>query len=243
MSDKKEVKKPGYIQEFFKGVFWENPTFVVVLGLCPTLAVTTQTINGAAMGVAVIFVLVFSNMFISMLRNWIPDTVRIPSYIVIVASFVTVVSLLMQAFTPDLFKAMGIFIPLIVVNCIILGRAEAFANRNTVGRSILDGFGMGLGFGLALTLIGAIREFLGSSMITLMFAGQGVILNFGNPIMGDPSILNIATLITDPALVMIMPPGGFLVMGLILAFIKYIGNKMDDAKKAAKKKTASAGGK
>ncbi|MGC8765008.1 MAG: electron transport complex subunit RsxE [Brevinematia bacterium] len=204
--------------ELTKGIFRENPIFVVVLGLCPTLAVSTQTINGIGMGIAVIFVLTFSNLLISLLRKWIPNEVRIPAYISIIASFVTIVSLLMQAFTPDLSRALGIFIPLIVVNCIILGRAEAFASKNDPLHSIFDGIGMGLGFSLSLTVIAFIREILGSGTITLQLAGVGPVISLKN-------------IISDPAVVFILPPGGFIVLGLLLAFFQYLKNKKQSAKK------------
>lgn len=236
MSDKNKVSAWA---EMTKGIIKDNPVFVAALGLCPTLAVTTQTINGLAMGVAVIFVLVFSNIFVSLLRDFIPKTVRIPSYILIIASFVTLVSLFLQAFAPDMNKALGIFIPLIVVNCVILGRAEAFAGKNTVGKSTLDGLGMGIGFTLALTLIGLIREFIGSSTITLLFAGLGKIYNFGTPILGDPNVVNVAVAIKNPAVVMIMPPGGFLIMGILLALFQHIKNKKDAKAKAEKQRRAA----
>lgn len=212
--------------ELTKGLFRENPTFVIVLGLCPTLAVTNLTINGLGMGIAVIFVLTFSNLFISLLRNFIPNEVRIPGYIMIIAGFVTVVQLLMQAFTPDLYKALGIFIPLIVVNCIILGRAEAFAAKNTPIDSMLDGIGMGAGFTMALTLIGLIREVLGSGTITLMLAGVGTVID-----------LKQYGILTDPAKVMTSPTGGFIVMGCLLALFQYIKNKKAEAEQ--KKKQAA----
>jgi electron transport complex protein RnfE len=204
--------------ELTKGIIRENPIFVVVLGLCPTLAISTQTINGIGMGIAVIFVLACSNFLISILRNWIPNEVRIPAYISIIATFVTIVSLLMQAFTPDLNRALGIFIPLIVVNCIILGRAEAFASKNDAFHSILDGVGMGLGYTLAVTTIALIREVIGSGTITLQLAGVG-------------PVIDLRKYISDPAVVFILPPGGFIVLGTLLAFFQYIKNK-----KAAKKK-------
>ncbi len=220
------MSKGGLWKEFAKGIFKENPTFVVVLGLCPTLAVTTQTINGLAMGVAVIVVLVFSNLFVSLLRNFIPSTVRIPAYVMIISAFVTIVSLFLQAYAPDINKSLGIFIPLIVVNCIILGRAEAFASKNSAGKSIMDGLGMGVGFTLALTLIGLIREVLGNGTITLQFAGIG-------------KVFDLHALIHNPAVVMIMPPGGFLIMGCLLALFQYFKNKKADREKEAKKKEAA----
>jgi electron transport complex protein RnfE len=147
------------------GIIKENPTFVLVLGMCPTLATTTSAINGLSMGLATTFVLLCSNVVISLLKNIIPDKVRIPAFIVIIATFVTVVEMVMQAYIPALYESLGIFIPLIVVNCIVFGRAEAFAAKNNVFKSALDGLGMGLGFSLALALLGAIRELLGSGKI------------------------------------------------------------------------------
>lgn len=248
-----EVKSPtnSSFQEFLKGIFRENPIFVVVLGLCPTLAVSTQTINGLAMGLSVIFVLVFSNFFIAMLRDFIPDTVRIPAYIVVIASFVTIVQLVIKAFAPDIDKALGIYIPLIVVNCIILGRAEAFAGKQFEGevksfknwayhvwQSVMDGLGMGLGYTIALTLIAVIRDILGNGAIDLRFAGMGKLINFGAPVLGDPMVINAGGFFTHPATVMILPPGGFLVLGVILAIIKHKKNRKDEREKAAKKRAA-----
>ncbi|MGM9826047.1 MAG: RnfABCDGE type electron transport complex subunit E [Paludibacteraceae bacterium] len=147
------------------GILRENPTFALVLGMCPTLATTTSAINGMSMGLATTAVLICSNIVISLLKNLIPDKVRIPAFIVVIASFVTMVQLLVQAYLPAIYDALGLFIPLIVVNCIVLGRAEAFAAKNNVGLSALDGIGMGLGFTLALTILGAIRELLGTGKI------------------------------------------------------------------------------
>ncbi|MBR1539038.1 MAG: electron transport complex subunit E, partial [Bacteroidales bacterium] len=150
------------LQLIVDGIVKNNPTFVLVLGMCPTLGTTTSAINGMGMGLATMIVLIFSNITISAIAKIIPDKVRIPSYIVVIASFVTIVQLLLQAYVPVLYDALGIFLPLIVVNCIILGRAEAFANKNTVGDSALDGVGIGLGFTIALTAVGLVREILGS---------------------------------------------------------------------------------
>lgn len=155
-----------------RGIFKENPVFVIMLGLCPTLGVTTQVINGIGMGLGVIFVLVFSNIFIALLKNFIPNSIRIPAYIVIIAAFVTIVEMVMHAFVPSVYNALGIFLPLIVVNCIILGRAEAFASKNSVLDSFLDGIGMGVGFTLSLTLIAFIREVFGAGTITLIPVGS-----------------------------------------------------------------------
>ena len=153
------------LNNFTKGFFRENPILVLLLGTCPTLAVTSSAMNGLGMGLATTFVLFMSNMFISMVKGFIPDKVRIPAFIVVIASFVTIVDLLMQAYTPGLSSQLGIFIPLIVVNCIVLGRAEAFAAKNTVGKSFFDGLGMGLGFTMALTLLGTVRELLGTGKV------------------------------------------------------------------------------
>ena len=153
------------LQNFTKGFIKENPILVLVLGTCPTLATSTSALNGMGMGLATTFVLIGSNVVISLLANVIPDKVRIPAFIVVIASFVTVVDLVMQAYVPSLYETLGIFIPLIVVNCIVLGRAEAFANKNTVFSSLLDGFGMGLGFTMALGILGTFRELVGSGSI------------------------------------------------------------------------------
>lgn len=189
---------------FTNGLLKENPTFVLVLGTCPTLAVTTAAFNGIGMGLATTFVLVFSNMFIAMLKNYIPDKVRIAAFIVIIATFVTIVDLLMKAFVPDIYKTLGIFIPLIVVNCIILGRAEAFAQKNEVKSSILDGLGMGLGFTLAITLMGSIREVLGSGSI------------FNIPIVAEN---------TKTILLFILPPGAFFTFGYMIAIFNRVRAK------------------
>lgn len=179
-----------------KGIIKENPIFVQLLGMCPTLAVTTSAINGIGMGLATTAVLVSSNIAISLLRKVIPAQVRIPAFVVVISTFVTIVGMLMEAFIPDLFSALGLFIPLIVVNCIILARAEAFASKNGIVDSAFDGIGMGLGFTLALTILGAVRELLGNGSI------------FGTMLLGSAY---------KPALIMILPPGGFLALGLLLA--------------------------
>lgn len=184
------------LQEFTKGIYRENPTFRVVLGLCPVLAVTTTINNGVGMGIATTMVLVSSNFIISLVRNLIPNNIRIPIYIVIAATFVCIVEMLMQAFAPALYKALGIFVPLIVVNCIILGRAEAFAGKNPVLKSIADGLGMGLGFTLSMALVSAIRELIGSGSL------------LGYPILPHSY---------QPVLIMILPPGAFLTLGYLLA--------------------------
>ena len=186
----------------FNGILKENPTFVLVLGMCPTLGVTTSAFNGFGMGIATLFVLLMSNALISLLKNFIPDKVRIPAFIVVIATFVSIVDLLIQGFVPALGESLGLFIPLIVVNCIVLGRAEAFASKNTVFDSMLDGIGMGLGFTLSLTVIGAIREILGSGSI------------FGYTFL--PASANI--------LVFVLAPGAFFVLGFVMAFIRHLQN-------------------
>jgi electron transport complex protein RnfE len=192
--------KMSLIKEFTKGLIKENPVLVLVLGMCPTLAVTTSAINGIAMGLAVAFVLAMSNLVISILRHSIPSKVRIPCYIVVIASFVTVVDLVMHGYLYDLHKALGLFIPLIVVNCIILGRAEAFASKKSVLASLLDGLGMGFGFTLTLFILGATREIL----------GNGTILD------GTPWAINLMGQSYQPILVMILPPGAFISLGIMV---------------------------
>jgi electron transport complex protein RnfE len=183
-------------REFSKGLWKENAVFRLLLGLCPTLAVTTSAENGLGMGLATTFVLICSNIVVSLLRKLIPGKVRIPAFIVIIASFVTVVQLCMEAYVYDLYKALGIFIPLIVVNCLILGRAEAFASKKPVVYSISDGLGMGLGFTLALFVLGGVREILGSgSLLGFALFGSGY----------------------QPFLLLILPPGAFIALGLLLA--------------------------
>jgi len=190
-------------KEFKKGIIKENPVLSALLGLCPVLAVTTTVKNGIGMGLATIFVLIGSNAVISLLARHIPSKVRIPSYIVIIATFVTIVDLLVQAFSPELNKSLGIFIPLIVVNCIVLGRAEAFAGRNRFLPSIMDALGMGLGFTLALFLLSSIREILGNGT----FLGFHVLGNI------------------PPILVFILPPGAFISLGFIIAAVSFLSAK------------------
>jgi electron transport complex protein RnfE len=185
------------LQTFTKGLVKENPILVLLLGCCPTLATTTSAINGMSMGLATTFVLIMSNLVISLLKGFIPDKVRIPCFIVVIASFVTIVQLVMQAYVPDIYETLGLFIPLIVVNCIVLGRAEAFASKNPVFPSILDGAGMGLGFTFALTILGCIRELLGSGSM------------FGFRIL--PETANI--------LLFILPPGAFICLGFLIAIV------------------------
>lgn len=187
------------LQNFTKGFNKDNPIFVLLLGLCPTLGVTTSAINGLGMGLATTFVLLMSNLVVSIIKNLIPPKVRIPSFIVIIASFVTIVDLTMEAYLPSLHKELGLFIPLIVVNCVVLGRAEAFASKNNVGSAVIDGLGMGLGFAFALTLLGGLREILGSGAI------------FG---------LNIIE--EDLMLVFVLAPGAFLGLGYLIAIHRRI---------------------
>jgi len=187
------------LQNFTKGFIRENPILVLVLGTCPTLATTSSSLNGLGMGIATTFVLIGSNVVISMLSDLIPDKVRIPAFVVIIASFVTIVDLLMQAYVPGLYEKLGIFIPLIVVNCIVLGRAEAYASKNSVFSSFIDGFGMGLGFTMALGILGAFREIVGSGAI------------FGYKFISGDGIL-----------VFILAPGAFIALGYLIALINRI---------------------
>lgn len=196
------------------GIIKENPTFVQMLGMCPTLAVTTSAINGVGMGLATTVILTLSNLMISALRKVIPDKVRIPAFIVIIASFVTIVQFLMQAYIPSLNKSLGIFIPLIVVNCIILGRAESYASKNPVIPSVFDGIGMGLGFTVGLTTIGVIREFLGSGSV---FGIDLIDLIKENNVWGLSNIVNSDSFGTMS--IFVSAPGAFLVLAFIIAFI------------------------
>ncbi len=188
------------IQEFSKGILRENPTFKLALGLCPTLAVSTSVMNGFGMGVAATFVLVGSSTIVALIKKFIPDKIRIPCFIVVIASFVTIVELVMKAYFPELSKSLGIFVPLIVVNCVVLGRAEAFASRHTLGQSVFDALGMGAGFALSLVIISAIREAFGNgTLFGLVIAG-----NF------------------EPALLFILAPGAMLVIGLLMGMFNYL---------------------
>ena len=192
----------GKLQLITRGILKENPTFVLILGMCPTLGVTSTAINGMGMGVATMAVLILSNMAISLIKNFIPSKVRIPAFIVVIASFVTIIEMLMKAYIPALYASLGVFIPLIVVNCIILGRAEAFASKNGVLDSALDGVGIGLGFTLSLTAIGAVREVLGSGAI------------FGVTFASDVM-----------PLLFILAPGGFLVLGYLMVVFNKIAKR------------------
>ena len=193
-----------YLERLYNGLIKENPTLVLMLGMCPTLAVSTRASNGIGMGLSTLAVLVLSNLIISLLRKLIPDQVRLPAYIVIVASLVTVTELLIEAYLPSVYEALGIYIPLIVVNCIILGRAEAYANKNTPLLSVFDGIGMGLGFTVALTLAGAVREILGSDSC------------FG---------VRVLPAAVEPMGIFVQPPGAFLVIALFIAIMNAIGIK------------------
>lgn len=197
---KKEEAPMSNMQNFTKGFFKENAVFVLLLGMCPTLGVTSSAINGLGMGLATTFVLIMSNMVISLVSNQIPDKVKIPSFIVIIASFVTMVDLVMAGYVPALHEQLGVFIPLIVVNCVVLGRAEAFASKNKVIPSIIDGAGMGLGFAMALTILGSVRELLGSGKV------------FGISIFSD----------TYGMLVFVLAPGAFLALGYLIAIINQL---------------------
>ncbi len=190
--------------EFFKGLWDENPTFRLLLGMCPTLAITNAAMNGLSMGLATTFVLIGSNIMVAALKKIIPDEVRIPSYVIIIATFVTIADLALAAFFPDIYKVLGLFIPLIVVNCIILARAEAFASKNTIGKSLMDALGMGLGFTWALTLLGTIREIMGMGSI------------FGMQLFGENFVSWI---------IFILPPGAFLTLGLLLGLFNAALNK------------------
>lgn len=190
------------LQIITKGILKENPTFVLILGMCPTLGVTSSAINGMGMGVATMAVLIMSNIVISLIKNLIPDKVRIPAFIVVIASFVTIIEMLMQAYVPALYASLGVFIPLIVVNCIILGRAEAFASKNGVLDSALDGIGIGLGFTLSLTAIGAVREVLGSGSIFGFTFAEGVM-----------------------PLLFILAPGGFFVLGYLMVLFNKVAKR------------------
>ena len=191
------------IKIILNGIVKENPVFCLLLGMCPTLGTTTSAINGMGMGLCTMFVLICSNLVISLLKNVVPDKVRIPAFIVVLASFVTLLQLCMQAYLPSLYESLGLFIPLIVVNCLILGRAEAFASRNTPLNSIFDGIGMGLGFTLGLTILGLIREMLGSGSV------------FGYKFIGD----------ADGILVFVLAPGAFIVLGYLIAIVNRLKSK------------------
>jgi electron transport complex protein RnfE len=216
------MSEPSQSLRVFTAGFWrENPTLVLMLGFCPTLAVSTNAFNGLGMGLATIAVLLGSNVAISLIRSYIPKKVRIPSYIVVIATFVTLVDMALEAFVFNLHQALGIFIPLIVVNCIILGRAEAFASKNTVGASVLDALGMGLGFTIALFVLGTVREILGNGTLTLL-QYQETVVSF-----------QVVSKGIDPILVMILPPGAFIAIAFLMAGMNAI--------QARQKKAESSG--
>ncbi len=202
--------------DFVRGLWEEIPLFRLVLGMCPTLAVTTSAINGVGMGIATAFVLTSSNIMISILRKIIPDMIRIPAFIIVIASFVTITDLMMAAFTPELHHALGIFIPLIVVNCIVLARAEAFASKSNIIRSTADGLGMGIGFTIVLTILGSLRDFLGNGTWFDMPTLTGLMESFGYEY--------------QPMIVMVLPPGAFIGLGLLVA----IANKIEEKRKGKK---------
>ena len=199
-----------YLERVYNGLIKENPTFVLMLGMCPTLAITTSATNGSGMGLTTTVILAASNLMISLLRNFIPDRVRMPAFIVVVASFVTVVQLLLQGFIPSLYDSLGIYIPLIVVNCIILGRAESYASKNPVIPSMFDGIGMGLGFTIAITILGAIRELIGGGTI------------FSD---GTNALFDLSTIGYTPASIFILAPGAFFVLAFMIAIMNRIKRK------------------
>jgi len=198
------MKDKSNLKVLSNGLFAENPTFIQLLGMCPTLAVTTSLINAVGMGLSATFVLIFSNLVISLIRKFIPDKIRIASYIVVIAAFVSIIEMLLKAFLPAISDALGLFIPLITVNCIILARAESFASKNKPVPSVFDGLGMGLGFTLGLSILGSVREILGA----------GTLLGFS--LFGSNF---------QPALIFILPPGAFLALGVILAIYNMIKDK------------------
>lgn len=212
----RKEEKMNKMQIISSGILRNNPTFVLVLGMCPTLGTTTSAENGMGMGLATMAVLIMSNLVISLIKNIIPDKVRIPAFIVVIASFVTIIQMLMQAYVPALYAALGVFIPLIVVNCIILGRAEMFANKNSIVDSALDGVGMGLGFTLALTAMGCIRELIGNGTIF------GIAITAGH---------------IDPMAIFMLAPGGFFTFGVLIALV----NKLTNGKPSKNKEKGCAG--
>lgn len=203
------------MQNFLKGIFSENPVFILVLGMCPVLAITTAVTNAIGMGIAFTVVLIMSNIIISLIKKLIPDDVRIPAYIVVIATLVTIVDMVMHAFTVSLYDSLGIFIPLIVVNCVVLGRAEAYASKNGVFDSILDAVGMGIGYTAAIVILSAIREYFGS----------GTLLGF------DVTPFNLF----EPSAIFILAPGAFITLGVLLGIINTIVNRISNKKAAANK--------
>lgn len=199
------AKKQNFLSVFLNGLIWENPTFTLMLGMCPTLAITTAGSNGVGMGLATTVVLVCSNLFISLLRNFIPEKVRIPSFVVVIASFVTMIDLFLKAYLPDLSSALGMYIPLIVVNCIIFARAESFAFKNPPILSVADGLGMGLGFTFAITLLSCIREVIGNGTL------------FG---------LSVMPAGYQPMAIMLQVPGGFVTLGILLTLVNALRKRV-----------------
>ncbi len=227
------MKKCNNLSILLKGILLENPVFVLVLGTCPTLAITKSVTSAFGMGLAATAVLICSNIVISLLRKVIPDSVRIPCYIVVIASFVTLVQMLIQAFVPALYDMLGVFLPLITVNCIILGRAEMFANKNTIGKSALDGLGMGVGFTAALFCMALIREFLGNG--TLFSDAQNLLSVFGENVLGG---FNGITVLNTPMTLFILPAGGFFVFGILIALANKVAES--NGKQKAELKGCSA---
>ena len=224
MADKKESMASRGGERLYNGIIKENPTLVLILGMCPTLAVTTSAINGIGMGLSTTVVLLLSNTLISMLRKFIPDRVRMPAYIVIVASLVTVVQFLLDASVPTLYDSLGIYIPLIVVNCIILGRAEAYASKNPVFPSAMDGLGMGLGFTCSLTILGMVRELLGA----------GTFLSNG-----ARAVFTIPQSVYTPANIFILAPGAFIVLAFIIAIRNRVIRKNQEKRSRENRKESA----
>ncbi|MGL4561171.1 MAG: electron transport complex subunit RsxE [Brevinema sp.] len=243
------AKQISHWTEFEKGLLKDNPVFVLLIGLCSSLAISTNVSNALAMGLSALVVLTFSNVLISLLRNMIPSFVRVPAFIIVIAGFTTIVEILMGRYFPLMYSVLGVYLPLIVVNCIILGRAESFASKNNIYCSFLDGIGMGLGYTLALVSIAFLRELLGNGTLSFRLAeDMGVVFNLTKPLLQDPtnSLVNVVNLFGEPAMahpnlaaqhltyinvahivpmplqIMLLPPGGFLVMGLYLAIIQHI---------------------
>ncbi|MDO5014706.1 MAG: electron transport complex subunit E [Clostridia bacterium] len=221
-------KKMNIGKEFSKGIISDNPVFRLVLGTCPSLAVSTSLENALGMGIAASFVLICSNVVISALRKVIPDKVRIPAFIVVIATFVSIVQMVVQAFAPALNDALGIYLPLIVVNCILLGRAEAYASKNPVFYSAIDGLGMGFGFTIAIALMAIVREIFGAGTLTLKLLGKGILLDF------NPYIARVGL---EPILIFILAPGGFFVFGILMALF----NKIAESKGKQKAELGCAG--
>ncbi len=229
----------NYLSEFTKGIFKENPVFIMLLGLCPALAISSMIVNGISMGIATTFVLIFSNISIASLKNFIPDKIRIPAYIIIIAFFVTIVDLFLKAYIPFLAESLGIFVPLIAVNCIILGRAEAFASKNSIINSIFDALGMGIGFTIALIIISFIRELFGTLLFDFSSYIKDLKLTISTPMLyvnKETSqfilkIFNKEYEIFSGNLIFISPAGAFFVIGLILAGINAFKKKFSEKEK------------